>query len=361
MQSSQLFVNSDVTLVNNSSNRKRLLDWYFLIKRKMPWRAEIGQEPNPYYVLVSEFMLQQTTVQTVIPYFERFIQKFPTLESLANASLDDVYALWQGLGYYSRAKNLHKACQQICEFGYFPKDIEKLKTLAGVGPYTSASISAIAFDNPTMPVDGNVMRVLSRLFTLPEPKGPKLHDLVQNCVSMFAAKKDNTHSAQALMELGALVCKPKNPLCNECPLSVECQAFKTNTIDLYPKLLAKAIKPKRIATAYVIINPLDQLLIEKRPDKGLFSNMFIFPTTCFEFDPISLPDLVIQKQYEKPIKHVFSHFDLQLTVIMASTKKITDGIWVSPHELSKYGMPTLMHKVVKVWEDFYKESTKNFH
>lgn len=314
----------------------------------MPWRAEIDHAPNPYHVIVSEFMLQQTTVQTVIPYFERFIQRFPTLQLLAEASLDDVYALWQGLGYYSRAKNLHKACQQICELGHFPKDIETLKTLAGVGPYTSASISAIAFDNPTMPIDGNVMRVLSRLFALAEPKGPKLHDLVQRHVSIFAAEKDNTHSAQALMELGALVCKPKNPLCNECPLALECQAFQNNTIDLYPKLVAKTIKPKRIATTYVIANQDGQVLLIKRPDKGLFSNMFIFPTTCFEFDPTALPGLIIQKQFEKPIKHVFSHFDLQLTVILAQTKDSLVGIWARPDDLPKYGMPTLMHKVVKV-------------
>lgn len=348
MQSSSHFVNSDITLLSTSTSRERLLDWYFLIKRKMPWRAEINEAPNPYHVLVSEFMLQQTTVQTVIPYFERFIKRFPTIQNLAESSLDDVYALWQGLGYYSRAKNLHKTCQQIYEIGNFPKEIEILKTLAGIGPYTSASISAIAFDQPTMPVDGNVMRVLSRLFTLSDPKGPKLQEDVQNRVSMFAGEKDNTHSAQALMELGALVCKPKKPLCNECPLSYDCKAYIKNTVDQYPTLVAKATKPKRIATTYVIINQLGEVLLIKRPSKGLFSNMFIFPTTCFEFDPVSLPNLIIQKQFEKPIKHVFSHFDLELTVIMASTEETIPGLWVMPSNLSTYGMPTLMHKVIKL-------------
>ena len=313
----------------------------------MPWRAEVGDTPNPYHVLVSEFMLQQTTVQTVIPYFERFILRFPTLEVLAKASLDDVYALWQGLGYYSRAKNLHTAATQICDLGDFPHDIETLRTLAGIGPYTSASISAIAFDQPTMPVDGNVMRVMSRLFAIAEPKGTKLQEQSQMAVSIFAGAKDNTHSAQALMELGALVCKPKNPLCGECPFALECQAFQTQSVEQYPILLAKVAKPKRVATTYVIMNQHGQVLLMKRPDKGLFSNMFIFPTTCFDFDPVALPNLTILEHCQKPIKHVFSHFDLELTIIRAETTEALSGLWVTPSDLQKYGMPTLMHKVTK--------------
>ncbi|MDP5370407.1 MAG: A/G-specific adenine glycosylase, partial [Pseudomonadota bacterium] len=308
MPSSPVFVNSDITQPDVPILRERLLDWYFACKRTMPWRAEIGKTPNPYHVLVSEFMLQQTTVQTVIPYFERFIERLPTIEALAQTSLDDVYTLWQGLGYYSRAKNLHKAATQICDLNVFPQDIETLKTLAGIGPYTSASISAIAFDHPTMPVDGNVMRVMSRLFAIAEPKGTKLQEQSQEAVHIFSGKQDNTHSAQALMELGALVCKPKNPLCDTCPLSHDCQAFQTQSVDQFPILIAKAAKPKRVATTYVITNQDGHVLLMKRPDKGLFSNMFIFPTTCFDFDPGALPNLTILKQHTKPLKHVFSHF-----------------------------------------------------
>jgi A/G-specific adenine glycosylase len=350
MPSSPVFVNSDITQPSVLTLRDHLLNWYFTTKRCMPWRAEVGEDPNPYHVLVSEFMLQQTTVQTVISYFERFIVRFPTLETLAAAPLDDVYTLWQGLGYYSRAKNLHKAAIQICDLGHFPEDIETLKTLAGVGPYTSASISAIAFDQPTMPVDGNVMRVMSRLFAIAEPKGTKLQGQSQAAVHIFSGKQDNTHSAQALMELGALVCKPKNPLCDTCPLSHDCQAFQTKSVDQYPILLAKAAKPKRVATTYVITNQHGHVLLMKRPDKGLFSNMFIFPTTCFDFDPVSLPNLTILKQHPKPIKHVFSHFDLELTVVSAKTTEAITGIWVTPDDLSNYGMPTLMHKVIKISE-----------
>ncbi|MES2253391.1 MAG: A/G-specific adenine glycosylase [Pseudomonadota bacterium] len=344
MQPSFVFVNSDST----PTLRERLLDWYFSIKREMPWRAEIDQTPNPYHVLVSEFMLQQTTVQTVIPFFKRFIERFPTIDILATAPLDDVYALWQGLGYYSRAKNLHRAAAQICALNSFPQDIETLKTLAGIGPYTSASISAIAFDQPTMPVDGNVMRVMSRLFTIAEPKGTKLQDQSQKAVHIFAGDTHNTHSAQALMELGALVCKPRNPLCETCPLARDCQAFQTQAVELYPILLAKVAKPKRIATTYVITNQHDQVLLIKRPDKGLFSNMFIFPTTCFDFDPVVLPDLTILEHYQKPIKHVFSHFDLELTIVRVKTTEALPGLWVAPIDLPKYGMPTLMHKVTKI-------------
>ena len=350
MPSSPVFVNSDITQADAPTLREHLLDWYFACKRTMPWRAEIDKAPNPYHVLVSEFMLQQTTVQTVIPFFERFITRFPTIEALAESSLDDVYALWQGLGYYSRAKNLHTTAIQICALGRFPQDIETLKTLAGIGPYTSASISAIAFDHPTMPVDGNVMRVMSRLFAIPEPKGARLQEQSQAAVHIFAGIQDNTHSAQALMELGALVCKPKNPLCGTFPLSHDCQAFQTQSVDKYPILLTKAVKPKRVATSYVITNQDGHVLLMKRPDKGLFSNMFIFPTTCFDFDPVSLPNLTIRKQHTKPIKHVFSHFDLELTVVQAETTDAVTGIWVVPGDLSKYGMPTLMHKVVKISE-----------
>lgn len=327
--------------------RDDLLNWYFANKRTMPWRAEIGVTPNPYHVLVSEFMLQQTTVQTVIPFFERFIERFPTLEALAESPLDDVYTLWQGLGYYSRAKNLHKAALQICNLGTFPQDSETLKTLSGVGPYTSASISAIAFDQPTMPVDGNVMRVMSRLFTIKEPKGAKLQEQSQNAVHIFASNKDNTHSAQALMELGAVICKPKKPLCNECPLSHACQAYQTQSVENYPILPAKTTKPKRTATTYVITNQSGDILLVKRPDKGLFSNMFILPTTCFDFESSILDSVIIKREITKPIKHVFSHFDLELTVTHAEMIKNIQGIWAAPNDLQNYGMPTLMHKVIK--------------
>lgn len=317
----------------------------------MPWRAELEKAPNPYHVLVSEFMLQQTTVQTVIPFFERFIERFPTLETLAKAPLDDVYTLWQGLGYYSRAKNLHKAASQICDLGFFPQDTATLKTLSGIGPYTSASISAIAFDQPIMPVDGNVMRVMSRLFAIAEPKGTKLQEQSQTAVHIFASDRDNTHSAQALMELGALVCKPKNPVCHECPLSHACQAYQTQSVDKYPILLVKTTKPKRSATSYVITNQSGQVLLIKRPDKGLFSNMFIFPTTCFDFDQSMLQNVIIKKEITKPIKHVFSHFDLELTVAHAETTKNITGIWVEPFDIQNYGMPTLMHKVMKTFKN----------
>jgi len=344
MQPSLAFVNID----SRPMLRQRLLTWYFSVKREMPWRAGIDEMPNPYHVLVSEFMLQQTTVQTVIPFFERFIDRFPTIETLSSAPLDDVYALWQGLGYYSRAKNLHRAAAQICALNVFPQDIQALKTLAGVGPYTSASIAAIAFDQPTMPVDGNVMRVMSRLFTIAEPKGTKLQEQAQKAVHIFAGDTGNTHSAQALMELGALVCKPRNPLCETCPLASACQAFQTQSVEHYPTLLTNTPKPKRFATTYVITNQHDQVLLIKRPDKGLFSNMFIFPMTCVGFEPVVFPGLIITEHLQKLIKHVFSHFDMELRIIRARTTEELSGFWVAPIDLQKYGMPTLMHKVTKM-------------
>lgn len=345
MQSSLLNVNSDFIQSLVYNERDQLLHWYLKIKRILPWRAAYGTTPNAYHVLVSEFMLQQTTVQTVIPYFERFIKRFPTVEALAAAPLDEVYVLWQGLGYYSRAKNLHRACQQLCEMDYFPKDVPTLKTLAGVGDYTSAAVSAIAFDQPIMPIDGNVMRVMARLFMLNQPKGPKLHAKTLHYIDLFVGQTNNTYVAQAIMELGALVCKPKKPLCNQCPLAEKCRAFNNNTVEQFPKVLPKPIKPKRVATTFIIENKHGRILIVKRPAKGLFSNMYIFPTTCFDFDPRLLMQLTHLKQLQKTIRHVFSHFDLELTVIFAKTTHNLEGEWVLPTELEHYGMPTLMHKI----------------
>ncbi len=347
MQSSLLNVNSDFIQSLVYNERERLLEWYLRIKRILPWRAAYGTSPNAYHVLVSEFMLQQTTVQTVIPYFERFIKRFPTLESLATAPLDDVYVFWQGLGYYSRAKNLHCACQQLYEMGYFPKDVATLKTLSGVGDYTSAAVSAIAFDQPVIPIDGNVMRVMARLFMLHQPKGPKLQAETTHYIDVFVGQTNNTYVAQAIMELGALICKPKKPLCDQCPLAGECRAFNENVVEQFPKILAKPIKPKRVATTFVIEDKHGRILIVKRPAKGLFSNMYIFPTTCFDFDPLLLTQLTHLKQLQKTIRHVFSHFDLELTVVRAQTMHELKGEWVLPNDLGRYGMPTLMHKVLR--------------
>jgi A/G-specific adenine glycosylase len=321
--------------------------------RQMPWRADAASTPDPYHVMVSEFMLQQTVVKTVIPYFERFILKFPDLGSLASADLDDVYKLWQGLGYYSRAKNLQKAAQQVVQMECFPSDTAILKTLAGVGDYTSAAIAAIAFDKPVLPIDGNVMRVMSRFFMLSAPKGKELYKETEKVISIFSSDSGNRHTAQALMELGALICRPKNPFCNLCPIQLGCESKRKGEQDLYPKLLVKFPKPKRIATCFMIQNSKGEFMLVKRPNKGLFSNMFVFPTTLFDFDPYFLTKLNHLEKHNKRIKHVFTHFELTLTIVTAkiSSQKndFKNVFWVSKNNLKDFAIPTLMRKVINIY------------
>lgn len=334
--------------------RISLLEWYSLAKRELAWRAKDGQTPNPYYVLISEFMLQQTTVQTVIPYFENFIKVFPTLQDLANSTQEQVYHLWQGLGYYSRAKNLHRAAQQIVALGVFPNDITTLKTLSGVGDYTSAAIASIAFDQPVLPIDGNVMRVFSRLFLLDSIKGPELFKESLDYTHNFTGFSNNSESAQAIMELGALICKPKNPLCQQCPLSRDCKAHQFDRQDQYPKLPIKKEKSRHTAFSYIIEDERGHWLIIKRSSKGLFANMHIFPTTYFDFDT-SMYKIKEKFTYHKKIRHIFTHLELHITIIHCSlikTRNDTDPnhFWINPQDIGMYAMPKLMKKILEVYQ-----------
>ena len=212
---------------------KKILNWYDLNKRSLPWRKNVSQSKKHYYTLVSEFMLQQTQVVTVIPYFNRFINKIPNLKKLSTTKDTELIKLWEGLGYYSRARNLKKTAQVVIKKfkGKLPDNFEDLKSLPGIGNYTASAILAIAFDKPYIPLDGNIERVIKRYLYLKKNKEIEKDNLVQK-KSIFGTSTRSSDYAQALMELGALVCKPANPLCNQCPLSNKCKSLQRKNFNL---------------------------------------------------------------------------------------------------------------------------------
>lgn len=331
--------------------RLNVLKWYDNHQRKLPWRAEKGQVPNPYYVYLSEIMLQQTTVATVKDYFERFITKWPTLEALAEASLDEVLVQWQGLGYYSRARNLYAAVKILAKHSRISPDPKALKELPGIGDYTAAAIASIAFDYPIIPIDGNIMRIFARLFAMPFPL-PFLKQEVFAYTSRMADGERPGDFAQGLMDLGAMICRPLNPKCTECPLSNTCTAHIEGKTDKFPFLKIKPEKPTRYGIAYVLLHE-GKILLEKRPAKGLLGGMMGIPTTPWEsgsfdkqgsFEP---EENLEWHQVSKPVKHTFTHFHLYLTIKIGMSQKFYEGDWVCLDNLQSVALPTVMKKVIK--------------
>jgi A/G-specific adenine glycosylase len=333
-----------------------LLFWYDHHQRTLPWRALPSEQPNPYYVWLSEVMLQQTTVITVIPYFQRFIRKWPTVFDLAQATLDDIFHQWQGLGYYSRARNLHKCAQKIVQDyeGIFPRAESDLLKLPGIGPYTAAAISSIAFEEPTIPVDGNVIRVFSRFFAEETPL-PKLKNIIFEKAKDLVPFARRGDFAQALMDLGATICKPAKPLCEKCPLSKNCLGRERGMESKLPLPAPKVVKPTRYGIVFWIENGAGQVFIRKREEKGLLHGLMEFPSThwvdaetCLEesisFCPFPLDEWQVLDQ---KVKHTFTHFHLILRIIKGK-RQGGKGLWVSPADFKDYALPTLMKKVTKV-------------
>jgi A/G-specific adenine glycosylase len=336
-----------------------LLAWYDQNHRRLPWRAEAGEFADPYAVWLSEIMLQQTTVVTVKGYFETFLSRWPSASDLAEADLDDVLHAWQGLGYYARARNLHKCSQVVAnDFGgQFPDTEDALLTLPGIGPYTAAAIAAIAFGRVTVPVDGNIERVISRLYVIEEPL-PGTKPVIKKLVSFAVSKSRPGDFAQALMDLGATVCTPRNPQCMICPLSHVCDGRKLNRADQFPKKAPKKAKPTRRGVVFWVVQKNGAVLIRRRPEKGLLGGMMEFPSTdwdegawsekaALKFAPVKAPSW---QRLPGLVRHTFTHFHLELTVMTAkihsSEQKL--GIWCPMNDLPNYALPTLMKKVVKL-------------
>lgn len=322
--------------------RINLLDWYDLHSRDLPWRAKSPDIPNPYHVWLSEMMLQQTTVATVLPYFRSFLEKWPTLQDLSYASQDEILHAWQGLGYYARARNLHKCAQELN--GHLPHEREELLKLPGIGPYMSAAIASIAFNKPVVPVDGNVIRVLSRLNTI------KTKDINQ-VANDFAHSHRPGDFAQALMDLGAMVCTPKAPQCSLCPWRESCKAHQEGNPEKYPFKEAKKDKPTRYAIAFMMIDANKRILIRKRPEKGLLAGLYEVPTTEWSLNKdevFQFLNNVSNPVYKGQIKHTFTHFHLKMDVYGVTPHK-HDGIWVDLKDLDQYALSTLMKKVIAAY------------
>jgi A/G-specific adenine glycosylase len=357
-----------------------LLQWYDRHRRRLPWRAPAGERPDPYRVWLSEIMLQQTGVKTVGPYFEKFLARWPDVVSLGRASLDDVLRMWAGLGYYSRARNLHACAVAVWRDhgGRFPDTEEGLCALPGIGPYTAAAIAAIAFDRRTMPVDGNIERVVSRLFAveemLPQAK-PLIRELASTLLGAARAGDEKSRagdeksragdgksragdSAQALMDLGSSVCTPKKPACALCPLNESCAARARGDQESFPRKAPKKAGALRKGLAFVVTRG-DELLVRARPEKGLLGGMTEVPTSdwragqeeqaALQHAP-SLKGVLRWHRKVGVVTHVFTHFPLELAVYTASVPARTrapEGMrWVPIATLADEAFPNVMRKVV---------------
>lgn len=341
-----------------------LLAWYDAHGRDLPWRSKGGKRPDPYHVWMSEVMLQQTTVPTVKGYFDRFITRWPTVVDLAKADQEQVLGEWAGLGYYARARNLYKCAGVVADHykGIFPDDEVALKSLPGIGDYTAAAISAIAFNSKAAPVDGNIERVYSRLFRIKTPL-PKLKSEIKTVMDRTLPTKDNNERygdyAQALMDLGSGVCKAKTPLCADCPLSGICQGFAKGDAATYPVKVPKKAKPTRYALAFWLTDGnanMNKGYFEVRPEKGLLGGMLGVPCSTWDTNPIDAvadlahaPTVADWKKLEGLVKHTFTHFHLELTVYHANSGegKNLPGKWLDLSKLKGEAIPTVMMKVVK--------------
>ncbi|MBR1945011.1 MAG: A/G-specific adenine glycosylase [Alphaproteobacteria bacterium] len=326
---------------------EKLAKWYEKNGRDLPWRVKGGAHSNPYQVWISEIMLQQTTVKTVKPYFERFLKRFPNIETLAAAPIDDVLMLWQGLGYYTRARKLHECAKTLVEKydGRFPADREKLSKLPGIGPYTSAAIAAFGFNLPETVVDGNVIRVLTRLKGWKAPVAE-----IMEQINSFADKLTKTSAcpadhASAMMDLGSGICTPKSPLCAFCPLNKDCIACSEGLADIIPNI-TKLKKETKAGYVFWIENENKEVLLRKRTEKGLLSGLTELPWNTDK----SFPFEANWKVTKKTVRHVFTHFDLTLTIVRTVISRLpenSDGFFSPIDQFKEFPFSTLMKKVVK--------------
>ncbi len=342
------------SITENSRFSDTVLSWYDCHARDLPWRAnqypDCSQKIDPYLIWVSEVMLQQTTVTTVIPYFKAFIKTWPTIFDLAKANEDSIYSMWAGLGYYSRAKNLAQCAKIIVENhgGHFPKSARELKQLPGIGIYTSAAIAAIAFQEIVTVVDANVERVISRVFAIEKPLRETKKE-VYSFAERLTSKRRPGDYAQGMMDLGATICKPRKPRCLECPIQKMCLAYRKEITAIIPKKLKRQSKLIRYGSAYVAIKDKSIILV-KRPAKGLLSNMLCPPTfgwfnnetdkgPPFKSDWLRLP---------QTLTHSFTHFDLHLTIYRTSVRKVPrkfKAFELSPNLTQS--LPSLSKKILK--------------
>jgi len=342
-----------------------LLAWYDRYRRTLPWRAPPGARTDPYRVWLSEIMLQQTTVKAVAPYYARFLARWDDIDALAAAPLDDVLKAWAGLGYYARARNLHACARAVVERhgGEFPASVAELRALPGIGDYTAAAIAAIAYDLPATPVDGNVERVIARLYALTTPL-PAAKPEIRRLASGLTPQHRAGDFAQAMMDLGATLCTPKNPACALCPWNDSCAASARGEAETLPRRTPKRDGALRRGAAFVVRRADGMVLVRTRPAKGLLGAMTEVPTTEWRHDfdegnahqgaPVfsskETPKQVAWRKKAGVVRHVFTHFPLELSVYAADVPARTPAPagmrWVALASLHGEALPSLMRKVV---------------
>jgi A/G-specific adenine glycosylase len=332
-----------------------LLAWYDRHRRDLPWRARPGEAADPYRVWLSEIMLQQTTVRTVGPYFEAFVSRWPTVADLAAAEREDVLRAWAGLGYYARARNLHACARALAAAGAFPTTEEGLRALPGIGAYTAAAVAAIAFERPTLPVDGNVERVVARLFAVAEPL-PKAKRRLAELAKSIAPSRRAGDFAQAMMDLGATICTPAKPRCILCPLATSCRARAEGIAEDLPARAPKAERPTRHGIVFFATRPDGSVLLRKRPERGLLGGMTELPTTDWRGEPYKVEDLMrlapapaAWRRLPGLVRHTFTHFHLELTVASArlADPGRVEGLWVAIERLGDEALPSVMRKAIE--------------
>jgi len=335
-----------------------ILEWYDRHARHLPWRippaqSRRGVRADPYRVWLSEVMLQQTTVVTVGPYFREFLERWPRVEDLAAADLDQVLTQWAGLGYYARARNLHKCARLVCSDhgGRFPDTEAGLRALPGIGPYTAAAIAAIAFGRIATPVDGNIERVMARLFVVEAPM-PDSKPVLRTHAARLTPDARAGDYVQAVMDLGATICTPRAPTCGICPWQADCRAHTEGLTETLPRRRPKAPRPVRRAVAYWMTRKDGHVLLRRRPETGLLGGMMEVPSGLWEETPefrddppvaadwVSLPGLV---------EHGFTHLQLELQVKVARIDGRTTlgGVWIPVEAFGDHALPTLTRKVVR--------------
>ena len=317
---------------------KKILKWYDLNKRSLPWRKKLSPQKKQYYTLVSEFMLQQTQVVTVIPYFNKFIKNLHSINKLANVKEKKLIKFWEGLGYYSRAKNLKKAAKIIVKKfqGKLPNNFDDLVSLPGVGNYTASAILAIAFNKPFIPLDGNIERVLKRYLYLKKDKEIQ-KDYLSRKKSIFGVSSRSDDYAQALMELGALICKPKKPSCYQCPISDNCISYKKKDFDLVMKI-KKNINKYFVLKVYKKNN---KYLLIKNTKFNFLKNLKIFP-----MEELSKP-----KNFDENLNFKMSNMNMNIKIqYVKDNQKFSSSCWVDKKKLNNYMLPSFTKKVVQYLE-----------
>ena len=340
-----------------------LLAWYDAERRDLPWRTRKGRRQDPYRIWLSEIMLQQTTVKAVIPYYERFLARWPTVGDLAAAHLDDVLAEWAGRGYYSRARNLHKCAQAVVaeHAGAFPQTEAGLESLPGIGPYTAAAIAAIAFGARATPVDGNIERVVARLFAVTTPL-PAAKTEIRRLAATLTPARRSGDLAQAMMDLGAAICTPRRPSCLMCPVQTDCHGYARGLAQELPRRLGKGERPVRYGIAFLALREDGHVLLRKRPEAGLLGGMMEIPSTPW-IDQWTAADDALGtapmacEWWPVPgtVNHTFTHFRLELMVyraIVPADATLTFWAepdrcrWVPRRDLGGQALPSVMRKVI---------------